>query len=97
MHRRAGSDILLGELALAASDEVRLGVRVRGVGYALSVRVGDRDVVVATADGRTLDSVATGGFLGLWLGVYATSNGVPTATVIGVRDATYRPIETAGD
>jgi len=96
VHRRAGSDILLGELAVAASEEVRLGVRVRGVEYALTVRVGDRDVVVATADGRTLDSVATGGFLGLWLGVYATSNGVPTTTVMDVRDVTYRPIEPSG-
>jgi alpha-N-arabinofuranosidase len=96
VHRRAGSDVLLGELAVATAESVRLGVRARGPEYSLWVRVGDRDVVVATADGRSLDSVATGGFLGLWLGVYATSNGVPTATVIGVRDITYRPVETTG-
>jgi alpha-N-arabinofuranosidase len=92
-HRRAGTDTVLGELALAASDRVRLGVRVRGTGYALWVQAGDRDVVVATADGRTLDSVATGGFLGLWLGVYGTSNGNPSDTVIAVGDFDYRPID----
>ncbi len=89
--RRAGTDVLLGELALEPVDRVRVGVRVRGQEYALWVRVGDRDVVVATADGRTLDSVATGGFLGLWLGVYGTSNGSPSDTVIAVEGFAYRP------
>jgi alpha-N-arabinofuranosidase len=92
-HRRAGTDVLLGELALEATGRVRLGVRVRGAEYSLWVRVGDRDVVVATADGRTLDSVATGGFLGLWLGPYATSNGGPSGTVIAVEDFSYRPVD----
>ena len=45
--------------------------------------------VVAVADGRTLDSVATGGFLGLWIGVHATSNGAPTGTVAHVERFEY--------
>jgi alpha-N-arabinofuranosidase len=95
-HRRAGTDVLLGEVALAGPpDRLRLGMRVRGVEYALWARIGDRDVVVATADGRTLDSVATGGFLGLWLGVYASSNGAASASVIGVEDFAYRPADPA--
>lgn len=95
VHRRAGTDILLGELALEAGpgDPVRLFVRARGPEYTLGVRQGDREVVVAKADGRTLDSVATGGFLGLWLGVYATSNGRASATVIAVEDFDYRPAQ----
>lgn len=95
VHRRAGTDILLGELALDArpGDPVRLGVRVREHEYALCARVDGPDVVLATADGRTLDSVATGGFLGLWLGVYATSNGRPSDTVIAVEDVVYRPLD----
>jgi alpha-N-arabinofuranosidase len=92
-HRRGGTDVLLGELPLDAADRVRLGVRVRGQEYALWVRKGDQDVVLATADGRTLDSVATGGFLGLWLGVYATSNGSPSDTVIAVEDVVHRPLD----
>ena len=97
VHRRAGSDVLLGELALAATDTVRLGIRARGPRYELCVRVGDRDVTVATADARTLDSVATGGFLGLWLGAYATSNGARTNSVVRVTDVTYRPLDPADD
>ena len=41
---------------------------------------------------RTLDSVATGGFLGLWLGVYATSNGRQTDTVAHVEHVEYVPL-----
>jgi hypothetical protein len=44
---------------------------------------------VAVADGRTLDSVATGGFLGLWIGVYGTSNGQPTSTTAHVQRVEY--------
>lgn len=95
IHRRAGTEVLLGELALGTSDRVRLGVRVRGREYALWVQVGDRDVVVGTADARTLDSVATGGFLGIWLGVYGTSNGRPSDTVFAVEGFAYRPVEAS--
>ncbi len=93
VHRRAGSEVLLGELALAATDTVYASIRAREARYELGVRVGDRDVIVATADARTLDSVATGGFLGLWLGAYATSNGAPTDSVVELSDVTYRPLE----
>jgi len=46
---------------------------------------------VALADGRMLDSVATGGFLGLWMGIYATSSGRPTGTVVEVESFEYAP------
>jgi alpha-N-arabinofuranosidase len=46
---------------------------------------------VATADGRDLDSVATGGFLGLWLGIYGTSAGAASSTVVEVDSVEYRP------
>lgn len=38
--------------------------------------------LVGTVDGSTLDTAAAGGFLGLWLGIYATSNGSPSHGVI---------------
>jgi alpha-N-arabinofuranosidase len=89
IHRRAGADTVLGEVALnlAPAAPVRLGMRVRGVGYDLLVF----DELVATADGRTLDSVATGGFLGLWLGVHGTTNGGPPGTVLEVESFEYCP------
>jgi len=48
-------------------------------------------VPVAVADGRTLDTVATGGFLGLWFGVYGTSNGALTSTVLNMHRFEYTP------
>ena len=49
-----------------------------------------RPCSLAVVDGRTLDSVATGGFLGLWIGVYATSNGRPTSTMVEVGPSRVR-------
>ncbi len=92
VHRRTGVEEVLGEATpgLPADAAVRLGIRVRGQDYALTVSVGDSEQVVATADGRTLDSVATGGFIGLWFGVYATSNGAATTTEVDVERFEYR-------
>ena len=95
VHRRAGEDTTLGEVALpgAVVDGVTLGLSARGQDYALLAEVeGHEPVTVAVADGRTLDSVATGGFLGLWVGVYATSNGRPTTTVVDVERVEYLPL-----
>ncbi len=94
IHRRKGVEEVLGEAtaALPADGAFRLGLRVRGQDYALTVTVGDSVRVVATADGRTLDSVATGGFIGLWFGVYATSNGAPTTTEVDVERFEYRRV-----
>ena len=67
-------------------------VRARGQDYSLLAGAeGAEPVTVAVVDGRALDSVATGGFLGLWIGAYATSNGRPTATVAHVERFEYLP------
>lgn len=86
IHRRAGVESVLGE-ASADGEVVELGLRIRGFDYGLMLR----STVLATADGRTLDSVATGGFLGLWLGVYGTTHGGPAGTVVDVGEFEYRP------
>lgn len=94
VHRLRGVETTLGELKLAggADEPVTLTVAARGQDYALLAGVADAEPqLVATADGRTLDSVATGGFLGLWIGVYATSNGRPTSTTAHVRRFEYLP------
>jgi len=93
VHRRRGVDTRLGELVLPERDgPVTLAVRARGQDYQLLAAAGDREpATVASVDGRALDSVTTGGFLGLWIGVYATSNGRPTDTVAHVEGFEYLP------
>ncbi|MET0787995.1 MAG: glycoside hydrolase family 43 protein [Cellulomonas sp.] len=94
VHRRGGVESVLGELSIGAGGgPVSLTVRARGQDYALLVAVGGEDpVTVASVDGSALDSVATGGFLGLWIGLYATSNGRPTDTVVQVERFEYLPV-----
>ena len=98
VHRRKGADEALGivELDLPDGAEVGLRLRARGQDYAFEVvrtaAEGQADALaVAVADGRTLDSVATGGFLGLWVGVYATSEGRATQSQATVGPLTYEP------
>ena len=84
------------KLDVTDGAEVGLRLRARGQDYAFEVtRIGaDGEVAtlpVAVADGRTLDSVATGGFLGLWVGVYATSEGRETQSQATVGPLTYEP------
>jgi xylan 1,4-beta-xylosidase len=71
---------------------VRLSVGIRGQDYRLGYALGDgaeRDLV--TVDGRILDPATAGAFVGVWLGLYATSNGRPTDTRAGVDWFECRP------
>jgi len=93
-HVRAGEDVVLGETrpAVALGETLRLGLQVRDMEYALTVAVGEGDATcVATADGRELDSVAAGGFIGLLLGVYATTSAPDTETVVEIDALQYWP------
>lgn len=95
VHRAAGVDSALGsaDLAGAAGDRVTLVLRARGADYALLAGIGDAEpVLVGHADPRDLDSVSTGGFLGVWLGVYATSGGAATTSVVRVDAVEYVPV-----
>jgi alpha-N-arabinofuranosidase len=86
---------VLGEVPLggAAGADLTLVLEARGPDLRLLVAAGDgAPALVAVADARTLDSVATGGFLGLWAGVLATSAGRPTTTVAHVRSVVYSPV-----
>lgn len=93
VHRRAGTDTVLGERPLPrGTGPVTVVVRARGQEYGLLVAAGDDPPeLVAVVDGRTLDSVSAGGFLGLWIGVLATSNGVPSASTATVERFVYEP------
>jgi alpha-N-arabinofuranosidase len=73
--------------ALPEADEVELALRGRGFDYAL--RCGDVEVI--GADGRELDASSTGGFLGLWIGVCATSAGAEPRGEVRVTRFEYAP------
>ncbi|MGM1017500.1 MAG: glycoside hydrolase family 43 protein [Actinomycetota bacterium] len=93
VHRRSGVDHTLGEVSLARErdgDAVHLVLSATGQDYALHAGLDPRDMrTVGVADGRTLDAVSTGGFLGLWVGVYGTSHGAETSTVVHVDHLDY--------
>jgi alpha-N-arabinofuranosidase len=89
MHVRAGEERRWAEQALPDSARVRLDLRARG--YELAFM--HDDVVSMTVDARELDASSTGGFLGLWLGVCATSAGRPPAGELGIVRFAYAPVE----
>ncbi|MFF1530310.1 family 43 glycosylhydrolase [Cellulomonas sp. NPDC058312] len=97
-HQDGDAEHDLGQAALPGDPALPLTLvaRVRGVDVDLLAGLGDADpVVVGRADLRTLDSVATGGFLGIWLGVHGASHGRPTTTVAHVDAVTYAPLPPA--
>lgn len=92
-HVRGGVATELGRVPIETGpdDAVALTVSARGQDYRLVVDAGRGPTMVAVADGRTLDTVATGGFLGLWIGVLGSSAGRPTTTVAHVDEVAYLP------
>lgn len=98
IHRAAGVDGVVGEAVVEAGAvmgggsvgaEVTISVRVRELDYAFFATVEGREVLIARVDGGTLASQATGGFLGLWLGVFAASDNSAVAGVVSVRSVSY--------
>lgn len=87
VHVRGGEERVLASARAVEGDVVRLGVRARGDDYDL---VAD-DAVVARVDARELDSASTGGFLGVWFGVVATSHGAAASGEVRVLDSSYVP------
>ena len=73
--------------ALSEADEVELGLRGRGYDYTWEHGGVER----VAADGRRLDASSTGGFLGLWIGVYATSDGAEPGGEVRVTRFAYAP------
>lgn len=77
-----------GREAPVPGDEVELVLRVRGFDYRLEHD--GRTLIVV--DGRELDAAATGGFLGLWIGVHATSHGASPSGHVRIARMTYEPV-----
>ncbi len=90
-HTRGGVAHVLGEVTTTARGPLGLAIEARGQDYTLVLDDGTRRRIVAVADGRTLDTVAAGGFLGLWMGLYATSNGTPSAATVSFERVEYVP------
>jgi alpha-N-arabinofuranosidase len=88
-----GEETVLGETPVdPAGGAVVLTVSARGQDYRLVAEQGGGEpTTVAVADGRWLDSVTTGGFLGLWIGVYATSRGRTGTGAVHVERVEYVP------
>ncbi len=98
VHRIKGQDRVLervsvpaeqaaGERAATAeSGTFQFEISAHGQEYRVQAGAGKLTV---TFDGRSLDSMATGGFLGLWFGVYTTSNGRDTQTRVDVTRFEY--------
>lgn len=97
VHRRSGVEHVTGPVPLdGAGDDVVLHLRVRGVEATFSAAVGDGDAAeIGAVDLRTLDSVSAGGFVGLWLGAFATSHGRASTSVVRVEALEYAPAEGA--
>lgn len=91
-HRRGGEDRVLHEDASTSARE-RVGVQARGYRYQL-VRADAFGAVrvLAEVDARELDAVATGGFLGVWFGAFATSHGAEARGRVTVNRFDYVPV-----
>lgn len=90
VHRQGDRERILTESVRERADSVRLGVRARGYDYAL---LGEGEIL-QTVDGRELDAASTGGFLGLWFGVFATSHSRAPHGSVGIRSFRYEPSGT---
>jgi alpha-N-arabinofuranosidase len=80
----AGTETILGEQIVSLNPTaVRMQLGINGQDYGCEIQAADGQYHrVATIDGRNLDTATAGGFLGLWLGIYATSFGLPTKSVV---------------
>ncbi|WP_086664700.1 glycoside hydrolase family 43 protein [Lentzea kentuckyensis] len=86
VRRSAGQDEVLAR-AQAGEGVVRLGVEARGQEHQALV---DGQPLGAPFDGRFLSTPVAGGFTGVHIGLYATSNGEPSDSWADFASFTYR-------
>lgn len=87
VHRRGAVETVHGESTLVPADTVTFGIRARRYDYEL-LADGTR---LGRVDARQLDASSTGGFLGVWFGVFATSDGRPPRGSVRIREFCYAP------
>jgi len=83
LRRRRGELTVLGR-APVPDGEVVLTLRARDQDYGFEYRAGGRTERLAGAHGGFLSSPEAGGFLGVWVGPYASSNGRPSEAVADI-------------
>jgi len=77
VQRRAGHQEILARAPIGSGD-LTLTVRASGQEYLLEYGQGETSQRLASFHGGFLSSPVAGGFLGLWVGLYGTSNGEPS-------------------
>ncbi|WP_087510481.1 glycoside hydrolase family 43 protein [Cellulomonas iranensis] len=84
----------VGTLPLPGDGPVELRVTADRLTYTAEAREPDGAwTTVGTVDGRALSTQTAGGFTGVHLGVYATSDGHATTAVADVVHVTYEPLD----
>ncbi|MFF2620267.1 glycoside hydrolase family 43 protein [Oerskovia jenensis] len=94
VERLGGEEVVVGRAALGplglAEGTVDVVLHATGQEYGFGVRTVRGFHAVATVHGGRLSSPEAGGFLGVWVGPYATGRGTTTATVADVECVEYR-------
>ncbi len=76
--RSDGKDEVVTQKSIAKGDLV-LGVKAIGESYSFYYKTQGKEISIADGmDGRILSRVNTGGFTGVYIGMYASSNGSPS-------------------
>ena len=95
VHCSGGVEQTLGSAEIGEGP-VQLAIKACDRDYALTCTgAGAQEIVVGHADSSTLDTIATGGFLGLWLGVYIQAEGQPGRGSVTVSSVEYQPTAEA--
>jgi alpha-N-arabinofuranosidase len=90
--RVKGEERTLASTEVCACGSISLRLAIRGQEYALQYQDRQGDWATLTvADGSEIDTASAGGFTGLWLGIYASSNGAPTGTRVEFGPLNYEP------
>ncbi|MGW6004288.1 glycoside hydrolase family 43 protein [Oerskovia enterophila] len=94
VERFGGQESVVGRAALGplglAEGPVDVALHAAGQDYTFGVETPGGFVPVATVHGGRLSSPEAGGFLGVWVGPFATGCGTATATVADVESVEYR-------
>jgi len=97
VRRAGGQDELLARTEVGPGA-VRLGFEARGQDYQALAGSAELAPLGAPFDGRFLSTPVAGGFTGVHIGLYATSDGAPSSSCAYFSDVTYRTLTgTAGE
>jgi alpha-N-arabinofuranosidase len=94
VRRRIGDLSALVARTMVSTDTIELAIQADANAYTFSYALPDQDMhVLATGLARYLSSEVAGGFTGVYLGMYATSNGQDRATPADFAWFDYVPLD----